>query len=542
MSQAKWCWFRPEAAHQRRRLQDIQTLDDASRGPFGSVLALSQQTFVSVCSIGAVIVILSLAYDPFLQQLVGYPSELAETSENATILQALGLYSNNSHSRILAGVFGSNASFTQIPDCPSGNCTWPPFQSVGWCGKCDQSPLQVQSDGCDLPWQQYAESRQNLTLNCSSSLPGTEPPSIDLEVHMDGEGGGGLQMKCPNWWSLTKTKMPNAIQVDTSELSEYLEVNFEILGHKSPLLAFAYPTLAASAGNLSMPVAKWLDLQACIFTPCSRLYNLSVQNGQLEEAIIDEDYGILTGPPAGLLPASPLTPTPDYCWQPTEHANATLIYGQVGASSEGSYLDKAHRSWCTAAGYVDDFFNLLTIFNATFTYEAEYEPWSNTGDFYSASTPISYGVDSAMLSYVFAGPKSLPSLMPIILQSLTFGVTEGPNYFTAPLPGSVQAERTYVDVSWWWLILPVLLNTVGIVFLVITVLETRRLNLPLWKTSAMAMLYHGLDEDLIEPGESYGIRCKSGICQTQFPRWRRGQGSLATMKVTECKTRSPSGR
>ena len=92
MGHAKWCWFRTRDQNQRRQLQDIQTLDDAARGPLGSLITLFEQTFLSICSIGAFIIVLALAYDPCLQQLVSYHFELTEISTNATTGQAIETY------------------------------------------------------------------------------------------------------------------------------------------------------------------------------------------------------------------------------------------------------------------------------------------------------------------------------------------------------------------------------------------------------------------------------------------------------------------
>ena len=42
-------------------------MDDAARGPLGSVTMILKNTILSVGSIGAVIVVLALAFDPFIQ-------------------------------------------------------------------------------------------------------------------------------------------------------------------------------------------------------------------------------------------------------------------------------------------------------------------------------------------------------------------------------------------------------------------------------------------------------------------------------------------
>lgn len=70
MGQLKWCWLR----RSRRKIQDIQALDDASRGPLGALCVLVFWTGGSLAVLGCVITVLMIAFGPFLQQLVEYPS------------------------------------------------------------------------------------------------------------------------------------------------------------------------------------------------------------------------------------------------------------------------------------------------------------------------------------------------------------------------------------------------------------------------------------------------------------------------------------
>jgi hypothetical protein len=47
-------------------------------------------------------------------------------------------------------------------------------------------------------------------------------------------------------------------------------------------------------------------------------------------------------------------------------------------------------------------------------------------------------------------------------------------------------------VNWTWVALPGSLVTLGAVFLLLTILLTRRQGLTLWKSSLLAVLFHGL--------------------------------------------------
>ena len=67
LGQAKWIWF----SSQQRPLSDIDLIDGGSRGPLGCFKILKQPIASSFISMGAIVVILSVAIDPFVQLTVG---------------------------------------------------------------------------------------------------------------------------------------------------------------------------------------------------------------------------------------------------------------------------------------------------------------------------------------------------------------------------------------------------------------------------------------------------------------------------------------
>ena len=72
IGQAKWLLFRKQS----RNLADFKTIDEASRGPWGAFQLLYRfwdgRTMLPAA--GAFIVLVSLAVDPFTQQILSYPS------------------------------------------------------------------------------------------------------------------------------------------------------------------------------------------------------------------------------------------------------------------------------------------------------------------------------------------------------------------------------------------------------------------------------------------------------------------------------------
>ncbi|CAI7623031.1 unnamed protein product [Penicillium palitans] len=59
--------------------------------------------------------------------------------------------------------------------------------------------------------------------------------------------------------------------------------------------------------------------------------------------------------------------------------------------------------------------------------------------------------------------------------------------------GTVHVTNVFVNVRWPWMILPGLLVLLGAIFLVATITVSKKSHIPLWKSSALAAYYHGLE-------------------------------------------------
>jgi hypothetical protein len=79
LSQEKWWHF----GNRSRRLQDLDAIDHASRGPVGSLMLLLGSSW-GFASFGAIITILCLTTDTFFQQVVSFESEITYTLQEGS--------------------------------------------------------------------------------------------------------------------------------------------------------------------------------------------------------------------------------------------------------------------------------------------------------------------------------------------------------------------------------------------------------------------------------------------------------------------------
>lgn len=72
------------------------------------------------------------------------------------------------------------------------------------------------------------------------------------------------------------------------------------------------------------------------------------------------------------------------------------------------------------------------------------------------------------------------------------------NYFrdssNATITGQAGQTELFVHVNWPWITLPAFLVLAGTFFLILAMLETKRLGANIWKTSELALLFHGSED------------------------------------------------
>ena len=249
ISQSKWLWYRQE---EPRTLQDLQIFDDASRGPWGAVQLLislrarcvggirlerAKEIADTVCRhlafLGAVLIILSNLFDPFLQQVVSYPDRLVPSSDIPTVartqiyeshssegLPLPGIVDLNMKAAIYNGIFGiqGKAALGISHTCGTGNCSWDAFSSLVVCSKCVDisSYIQKHCKGDDC-WRLSLPNGPSLSglgrqinssvTNISSSLASIEASVVkfsSLKSPSPNESTDATALECAIWYCVQK--------------------------------------------------------------------------------------------------------------------------------------------------------------------------------------------------------------------------------------------------------------------------------------------------------------------------------------------------
>jgi hypothetical protein len=81
IGQLKWSWFQQNS----KQMWDFEIFDNASRGPWGSLLLLIRTKGKVLAALGAMITLCMMALDPFFQQVVDFPDRWALQTTSSKI-------------------------------------------------------------------------------------------------------------------------------------------------------------------------------------------------------------------------------------------------------------------------------------------------------------------------------------------------------------------------------------------------------------------------------------------------------------------------
>lgn len=283
ISQQQWVWFGSE-----RQLYDVALFDWARQGPYGSAVWIwAHRLRQPLTTLAAVILILSLAVDPFYQQLLHYvdcDTTLQDTARAARSnyfdagphlfvgedIQGRILF--DAQSALRSGVFSTPDAMQ--PQCSSGNCTFATYSTVGYCNECQDISEDLNFTAVPVDEEEY--------YDCSA------PPGFQNYV---------ITSYLPSNFSMTwNTSLAiSSTQVLSGRTSPRSPVKFEIIAGKTPLSDLRLdPTTGA---NLT-----WCDGQIdsddewrcrgygaarCSLFPCVRTYNTTVDAGSVTEILTE---------------------------------------------------------------------------------------------------------------------------------------------------------------------------------------------------------------------------------------------------------------
>jgi hypothetical protein len=436
-----------------------------------------------------------MASGPFIQQVIKYhPCPQVVPSLQASVLRTNNYTINDITSlwgyeggpsgfainapmqaALYEGVYDSFSGIT--PTCPTGNCTFPLYRTVGMCSGCsDISDTIIMSYETDIK-------------NCAWQLPS------GITINFGGADIGTQMAPADNTTTFSVSEILSFTDLFINEVLDVENVTDCLLYGPSHVVAVQ-----------------------CSLFPCVRTYSMEVLQNQNTEVLLD---------------------TSEMVQQQTNSSEMVqqLMYGEVplmiGNQSQVDDTD-AMGPYIGAPMpcLIDNIYYEATSFtepNTTNIWPVRGLLPNNAIAYLPSSCVFMWEYPQGLQQFLqrflegnitvvppdgpyFGDPdwmvqlnnggnvtfQSINAFWAAIADSITMLVrTSGDPSNSAPAMGSAYQTDTCVSVQWSWLSFPAALLILTLVFLIATIVQSRKHNnLHIWKGSPLALLYHGMDQNL----------------------------------------------
>ncbi len=441
---------------------DLSILNDASRGVWGAMVLLLTWREWYLAYLGAFVFLAGFIIGPTIQLTVEVrvrELELPNPVASVPICNPSHSHVTDSGGSLPLTIIGAMyEGLLQIsnnnaldPFCPSGNCTFPTYQSLGFCNECvdmsDKLRFYVGVDETNaengLPAVNSTVSLEDCGLYdhlCTVELPGY---GVTLNRH-----------------GLMNTTIDDLTQ--NSEFRPSLTV--------APPVGYLVGILRRNGKETSEP--KNYSAVECSLRFCVKTYEGSVRLGRFQEKVISSSWANSTGPGTGFnnitLPADP-------CYVD-------------GNRKTPPYSIEDERK-CVYMVDRTDFFSMGNIFRGLLRGDA-IDIVGNRPYWSSEIMPALWGLfkgDEDWFSSKSASLETVNRTMTSLADVLSNRIRGLPSICAgASVPGTQLSDQLYLHVRWEWLGLTIAVLILSLGFFVATVLQS--LGETLWKSSVFAYL------------------------------------------------------
>jgi hypothetical protein len=397
--------------------------------------------------------------------------------------------------------FYSNPPLPSVEfSCPTTNCSWDAFDTLAVCSSCTENVEQLLDFGC---YPSKADWLNNATLSFNATYPEITAcgywlnASSDSRVLMTGyalDPGTGTASD-----ALSMRVFP---LIDFFTRQPYYGGSINYQSVINPLLDVL---IVGTPGDFRLAYANATPVAyECVLSWCTQKMSSSFWWGHISENVTqtfqnstNTGYPWLTRVEDGV---------PEYAYLP----NITLIPPNQ-TTADGKSVDQPQIFGTT------DIFAESTIF----TLDGFAPSFMTIGN---ESLDSGSPADSPMYKYdtnnpqtrlvtnnPWLPPNNVSEQMANLATVMTVAIrnTQNSNGSFETIAGTAWDQRIHVQIRWPWISLPLLLLTAGLFFLLATVMKSSKEidEVGIWKTSALAILFNGLGEDV---QRSVGPGCRMG--------------------------------
>lgn len=378
--------------------------------------------------------------------------------------------------------------------CATGNCTFPAFSSLGFCSNCvDHKDYAQKNSDCI-----YKTALDLNNMTCTYKFPTSFlNNSIDDPATSDNPAMINGSVSVNFWRSWNETDIQGAFPflalalTDLSSAPERLKVFQTPFDSQDGVIIpsffgiYAFIKTNPLTGSKNTAFLEAADI--CTLSFCAREYNVTVINGALYSEVLSTSY-------------------------------SKLVYHEYKSSKYDLPMFSSSYSFKFVNNTQDfDFKTGFLRFQTLYDVQnLETELHYALGKIFSGSTSMNavlgdgyaergIQVRSSSTSLFLDGLNAstdIQASMNNIALAMTRHLREKTNLVAY---GQNNTTEVFVHVAWIWLMLPVISIVSGTLLLFFAIKNTKRNGLHAWKTSELALLFHGQNIPLYDPAVSYKV-------------------------------------
>lgn len=529
VGQLQWSWFAKS-----RPLYDVARYSDAGQGAWGSVRWIcTHHVRQPLTAVGALILILSVALDPFIQQLVR-ATDCKSLAEEIAGLPRTNVFFDTTDDPTFGQDFSSAVKLGVVApgtgveaSCSTGNCTFSAeYGTVGYCSYCEDSSAQLSVVTTCSP--QGNNSTPALPSDCPDNSTFSMISSLPESDYMSTYGPGSLNVT----YSLTTYSVS-----PTHQIWEYGEDGIELF--KMDVLAndtentrpeqimaqMVAGKTTFSDRHIDMATAQNISgcstpesadtwrcrgygAATCSISPCIRTYNATVKNGKLTENLVAQSGALQWSGTEG---NGGLAMLDTFCLSSEE---AALLRGQGHAidpaqrwlafnatpgenASDGSDMVPTEPLFARGCLYFMDtgFVKSMGVFVLQGYFMGSLKGVGGNDDAVRGMS-ISKFEGNEVVQGVYNSDRldmdHISSVFANISESLTTYLrTHGNGNYSADAPGQVYHYATCLDVQWPWIAFPAAISLLTVLLFSMVVGMTDSKQQAVWKASPLVWILRG---------------------------------------------------
>lgn len=371
------------------------------------------------------------------------------------------------------------------PSCPTGNCTYPMFSSLAFCSNCiDIAQFLQQNSHCDQDsWAKssFDDSIINYWVNCTYWFPLS---SSGLNYSYDDPDFGGIHAgsyfnrewefseerknssdaktnRSYSYWYAPAflTQFLYALEGDSTDQGEIRLSSGEVIPNSFATIALI--KMAPRTGSANNGFVDTAHI--CALSVCAKEYNISMTSGLLQSEVISTSYSKRTRHYSDRTNVGNSSYT--FAFSNNDHNFTFIVNGPI--KNFGTTFE--HRMT-----------NILqqTLEGALFL----------NSDL--SEDPTALRKKQNIFQIALNASTDIPKVMDRVAEAMTNRLRDISNH---TVQGQSGIMELYIQISWWWLLLPGSCIFLGTVYLVWVMIMTRKRQLPIWKASELTLLFHGFD-------------------------------------------------